>query len=137
MRIERIKEKILVIFGGVAGLFGFIGAMGWCCIPLVVSFLALFGITSTMFLITYSWLFLFLSVLSLSSVIILYFKKHGNPQYGTLTCPNCGHEQKEKIPMDKCVISYRCNGCDKIIEKKKETCCIFCSYGNTSCPFKK
>jgi hypothetical protein len=135
---EKFKAKLLTVFASIVGTLGFIGAMGWCCVPLVISFFALFGITSTMFLMTYSWFFLFLAIISLTIAIVLYFKTHTkqktiNPEYSTLTCPNCGYKQKEKIPTNRCVISYKCNSCGSTIIAK-ESCCIFCDYGDKPCP---
>ncbi len=74
--IKKIKEKILIIFGGASTIFGSIGVMGWCCIPLIVGFFALFGISSTAFLLTYSWLFLFMGIFSLVLALLLYLNKN-------------------------------------------------------------
>ncbi len=73
--IRQIKEKILAIFGSITGIFGFIGLMGWCCAPLVIGFFALFGITSTAFLITYNWLFLVVGIITLTSAGFFYWKR--------------------------------------------------------------
>lgn len=51
----------------------------------------------------------------------------------TLTCPECGHKQKETIPTDRCVPFYNCDNCKKTIAAKKE-CCVFCDYGDKDCP---
>jgi hypothetical protein len=76
--IRKIKEKILAFFGFIAGMGGFIGLMGWCCTPLLIGFFALFGISSTAFLMTYNWLFLLISVVSLSLAGIFYLNKIKN-----------------------------------------------------------
>ncbi len=73
--MKRIKEKILAIFGSISYIFGFVGVMGWCCTPLIVSFFALFGITSTAFLLTYNWLFLLMGIFSLILALIFYLKR--------------------------------------------------------------
>lgn len=73
--MKRIKEKILAIFGSISTIFGFAGVMGWCCTPLIVGFFALFGITSTAFLLTYNWLFLLIGIFSLTLALIFYLKK--------------------------------------------------------------
>lgn len=135
---EKLKAKLLTVFASVVGALGFIGVMGWCCAPLVVGFFALFGITSTMFLMTYSWFFLILAVISLCFAVVLYFKTHAkqkviNPKYSTLTCPNCGYKQKEKILINRCVISYKCKSCGSTITAKG-SCCVFCDYGDKPCP---
>jgi len=69
-----IKEKILAGSGIVSTILWLIGAMGWCCTPLVVGFFALFGITSTAFLITYNSLFLLIGTLSLILALVFYLK---------------------------------------------------------------
>lgn len=76
--IKQIKEKILTIFGSITAMFGFIGVMGWCCTPLIIGLFALFGITSTAFLMTYNWLFLFIGIISLILAGFFYFKKGKN-----------------------------------------------------------
>ena len=76
--IKQIKEKVLAIFGSIAGIFGFIGTMGLCCTPLVIGFFALFGISSTAFLMTYNWLFLLISIVFLALAGIFYLNKIRN-----------------------------------------------------------
>ncbi len=76
--IKRIKEKIFAIFGSVTTILGLIGVMGWCCAPLVIGFFALFGITSTAFLITYNRLFLTVGIIFLSLAGFLYLNKIRN-----------------------------------------------------------
>ena len=55
----------------------------------------------------------------------------------TLTCPQCGHKQKGKIPTTSCVPFYVCKGCKKTIKAEGEDCCVFCSYADKQCPLKK
>ncbi len=74
--MKRIKEKILAIFGTISSIFGFVGLMGWCCTPLIVGFFALFGITSTAFLLTYNRLFLLIGIFSLILALIFYLNKN-------------------------------------------------------------
>ena len=69
----RFIDKILLIFGGVAAVLGTLGALGLCCVPLVVGFFALFGISSAAFLMTYNKLFLFLAVASFA--LLVYYMK--------------------------------------------------------------
>jgi transposase-like protein len=52
---------------------------------------------------------------------------------GTVTCPECKHKQKMKIPTTSCTPFYKCKGCSKTISAKKE-CCVFCEYGDKACP---
>jgi hypothetical protein len=51
-----------------------------------------------------------------------------------LTCPKCGHKQKEQIPTTACVPFYKCDGCDELISPHGDDCCVFCSYGDKACP---
>jgi len=52
----------------------------------------------------------------------------------TLTCPQCGHQQKGEIPTDACVFFYECDGCHERIQPKEGDCCVYCSYGDQLCP---
>lgn len=51
-----------------------------------------------------------------------------------ITCPHCGHQQAEKMPVDACQYFYTCKSCGKILKPKTGDCCVFCSYGNVPCP---
>jgi MerC mercury resistance protein len=51
-----------------------------------------------------------------------------------LTCPECGHLQKETMPADACQFFYECKGCGKLLRPKPGDCCVFCSYGTVRCP---
>ena len=50
----------------------------------------------------------------------------------TLTCPVCGHQQRQYIPVEN-LDSYYCSACESMIEKLEGTCCIYCSYGTNKC----
>jgi hypothetical protein len=52
----------------------------------------------------------------------------------TITCPACGHEQREIMPMDACQFYYECAGCRTLLRPKPGHCCVFCSYGTVACP---
>ncbi|WP_395070616.1 GDCCVxC domain-containing (seleno)protein [Gracilimonas sp.] len=52
----------------------------------------------------------------------------------TVTCPNCGHQEKEEMPTNSCQFFWECPGCEKVIKPKQGDCCVFCSYGDTPCP---
>lgn len=54
-------------------------------------------------------------------------------EFGMLACPKCGHRQREKVPNNRCVISYICKGCGETIFAEG-SCCVFCEYSNTKCP---
>lgn len=53
--------------------------------------------------------------------------------YGNVTCPECAHVQKMEIPEDRCIPFYKCGGCGKLIQVK-DSCCVFCDYGDKQCP---
>lgn len=49
-------------------------------------------------------------------------------------CPVCGFSAAERMPPDRRVLIYRCDGCRAILNPKPGDCCIFCSYGTVPCP---
>ena len=51
-----------------------------------------------------------------------------------ITCPYCGFSKNEKMVTDRCQIFYKCQSCNEIITNKKGDCCVYCSYGDISCP---
>ena len=52
----------------------------------------------------------------------------------TITCPECGHQEKESMPTDSCQFFYECTSCHAVLRPKGEDCCVFCSYGDVKCP---
>lgn len=52
----------------------------------------------------------------------------------TITCPNCGHAEKETMPTDACWYFYECKSCRTLLKPKPGDCCVFCSYGSVKCP---
>jgi len=50
-----------------------------------------------------------------------------------ITCPDCGHTEKETIPEGKCLHSYECKKCHKTMQSKDGDCCVFCSYADKKC----
>ena len=52
----------------------------------------------------------------------------------TLTCPGCGFEATEQMPIDACQFFYVCKGCGENLKPKPGDCCVFCSYGSVPCP---
>jgi hypothetical protein len=52
----------------------------------------------------------------------------------TIRCPDCGHESREEVPEEACVIVHDCRGCGRQIRPKQGDCCVFCSYGADPCP---
>lgn len=55
----------------------------------------------------------------------------------TLTCPHCGHAERETMPTDACQWFYDCKGCGAVLKPKPGDCCVFCSYGTVPCPPKQ
>ncbi|MGD8678371.1 MAG: GDCCVxC domain-containing (seleno)protein [Chromatiales bacterium] len=52
----------------------------------------------------------------------------------TITCPECGHREKERMPADACMWYYDCKGCGALLRPLTGDCCVFCSYGDIPCP---
>ena len=52
----------------------------------------------------------------------------------TITCPECGYQHIETMPMDACQYVYDCKRCGAQMKPKKGDCCVFCSYGSVPCP---
>ena len=52
----------------------------------------------------------------------------------TITCPECGREEKEQMPEDACQFFYECKGCGVLLRPLKGDCCVFCSFGDITCP---
>ena len=51
-----------------------------------------------------------------------------------ITCPQCGHQRAEEMPLDACIYFYECLSCGTLIRPKPGDCCVFCSYGSVPCP---
>jgi hypothetical protein len=60
----------------------------------------------------------------------------GTPE-SIVTCPTCGHRQRETMPTDACLFFYDCKGCGMVLRPKQGDCCVFCSYGTVKCPPKQ
>lgn len=54
--------------------------------------------------------------------------------HSTLTCPQCGHVAREKMPSNACQYFQRCRGCGRVLRPQPGDCCVYCSYGDTPCP---
>ena len=52
----------------------------------------------------------------------------------TITCPSCGHQSTETMPLDSCQFFYECLNCKTRLKPKNGDCCVFCSYGSVKCP---
>ena len=51
-----------------------------------------------------------------------------------ITCPECAHQETEKMPIDTCQWFYECKSCGAVIKPKLGDCCVLCSYGSVACP---
>ncbi len=51
-----------------------------------------------------------------------------------ITCPECGVQKMETMPIDACVHFYQCESCKSILRPKQGDCCVYCSYGTVRCP---
>lgn len=52
----------------------------------------------------------------------------------TITCPKCGHSEKETMPTDACQFYYDCKGCGVLLRPGQGDCCVFCSFATVPCP---
>lgn len=55
-------------------------------------------------------------------------------EFSIITCPNCGHQERERMPTDACEYFYECQKCCEMLRPKKGDCCVYCSYGSVKCP---
>jgi hypothetical protein len=51
-----------------------------------------------------------------------------------VTCPHCGYQKEENMPVDACQYFYACEQCKTVLKPQPGDCCVFCSYGNMPCP---
>jgi len=51
-----------------------------------------------------------------------------------ITCPLCGKQSLEPMPIDACQHFYWCTGCGEMLRPLDNDCCVFCSYADTVCP---
>lgn len=51
-----------------------------------------------------------------------------------LTCPSCGAQSDEEMPLDACLFFFECGRCRVRLRPKPGDCCVFCSYGSVKCP---
>lgn len=54
-----------------------------------------------------------------------------------ITCPECGHQKAETMPMDACQHFYICEHCHAVLKPLPGDCCVYCSYGTAKCPPKQ
>jgi len=95
-----------------------------------------------LYLFRSEWLaYIGLAGLTIASLMDLWLRlrpkaaaKTGAALESVITCPNCGHKQRETMPSDACVFFYDCKGCGAVLRPKQGDCCVFCSYGSVKCP---
>lgn len=51
-----------------------------------------------------------------------------------LTCPSCGFQKEEIMPIGACQYFYECENCRTVLKPKNGDCCVYCSYGSAKCP---
>ncbi|MDO3643472.1 MULTISPECIES: GDCCVxC domain-containing (seleno)protein [Mucilaginibacter] len=51
-----------------------------------------------------------------------------------ITCPQCGFEKQEQMPLNACTYFYECDNCKTRLKPLAGDCCVFCSYGSVKCP---
>ena len=51
-----------------------------------------------------------------------------------ITCPICGHKEKENMQDNVCEYFYECKNCRIKLKPKEGDCCVYCSYGSEECP---
>ena len=51
-----------------------------------------------------------------------------------ITCPECGFQKEETMPIDSCEFFYECINCKTLLKPKQGDCCVYCSYGSVTCP---
>tara|TARA_R110000787_G_scaffold1497_10_gene6331 strand:- start:5371 stop:5646 length:276 start_codon:yes stop_codon:yes gene_type:complete len=61
-------------------------------------------------------------------------EEHGMELISEITCPRCGHREREEMPVDACQWFYDCKGCGALLKPEAGDCCVFCSYGTVPCP---
>lgn len=54
--------------------------------------------------------------------------------YSTITCPECGHSEREVMPTNACQFFYECKACGALLKPLSGDCCVFCSFGDNQCP---
>jgi hypothetical protein len=59
---------------------------------------------------------------------------HVIKKYSRITCPRCGHSEREEMPTHACQFFYDCKGCGAVLRPLPGDCCVYCSYGDTPCP---
>jgi LSD1 subclass zinc finger protein len=51
-----------------------------------------------------------------------------------ITCPECGTAASAEMPTDARIYLYECTGCKTLLQALPGDRCVFCSFGDVSCP---
>lgn len=54
--------------------------------------------------------------------------------FSVITCPRCGHAERERMPTNACQFYYDCKGCGEMLRPEAGDCCVYCTYGTVKCP---
>ena len=55
-------------------------------------------------------------------------------EFSVITCPHCGHRERELMSGESCQFFYDCRGCGELLRANAGDCCVFCSFGSVKCP---
>ena len=50
-----------------------------------------------------------------------------------ITCPQCGFQKEEEMPVDACLFFYECEACKAQLKPLPGDCCVFWSFGTVKC----
>lgn len=59
---------------------------------------------------------------------------HDTIKTSTITCLSCGDNSMETMEEDSCRYFWTCPNCGENVQPISGDCCVFCSYGDVSCP---
>ncbi len=59
-----------------------------------------------------------------------------SPPKTSLTCPACGYDRIEFLPVDTCRLYYLCPNCNTTLRPTPDDYCIHCSRGEIKCLIK-
>jgi predicted nucleic acid-binding Zn ribbon protein len=51
-------------------------------------------------------------------------------RFSTLTCPDCGAQERREMPVDACLFFHECPACGARLKPLAGDCCVFCSFGD-------
>ena len=132
---------VLIIFKGfalitLAGLaFSFKRNRQWG--PLIIGVVSC-GMLAIHFYVSFSLTLLYSGLFGLIAATIWnYFNARRTREpvlTSRITCPKCGHQSEETMPINACLFFYDCPGCQTRLKPLEGDCCVFCSYGSVPCP---